>query len=120
MLKVTKQPNYTQIVFPKNTQKNTSPHVWKVRHIKNSRKHNIKTKVNSNSTPKLDTSKSFYILALSKTILFLLKQNILKNLWILTFHLFLPLFVTYRQRQLKQRVNRKHTQQKSRENRESR
>ena len=33
-----------------------------------------------------------------------------------TFHLNLPLFVTHWQRQLKQRVDRKHTQQKAREN----
>ena len=42
-------------------------------------KHNIKTKVNSKFPPKLDTSKSFYILSLSKTILSLPKQNILKT-----------------------------------------
>ena len=42
-------------------------------------KHNIKTKVNSNFPRKLDTSKSFYILSLSKTILSLPKQNILKT-----------------------------------------
>ena len=33
-------------VFPENTQKNTSPHVWKERHLNNNMKHNIKTKVN--------------------------------------------------------------------------
>ena len=47
-------------------------------------KHNIKTKVNSNFPPKLDTSKSFYILSLSKTILSLPKQNILKTFFILS------------------------------------
>ena len=48
-------------VFPENT------HVWKERHINNNMKHNIKTKANSNSPPKLDTSKGFYILPLDKT-----------------------------------------------------
>ena len=38
-------------------------------------KHNIKTKVNSNFPPKLDTSKSFHILPLSKTNLTPPKQN---------------------------------------------
>ena len=42
-------------VFPENTQKNTSMHVWKERHINNNMKQNIKTKINSNSPPKLDT-----------------------------------------------------------------
>ena len=51
-----------------NTQKNISPHVWKEIHINNNMKHNIKTKVNSNSPPGLNISKSFYILLLSKTI----------------------------------------------------
>ena len=62
---------------------------------------------NSNSPPKLDTSKCFYLLPLSKTILSPPKQNILKTFLnrIPTFHLFLPLFVTYWQRQLKQMVN---------------
>ena len=91
--------------------------MWKERH-----KNNMKTKINSNSPPKLDTSKSFYILPVSKTILSPPKQNILKTFLnrIPTFHLFLPIFVTYWQTQLKQTVNRKHMQQRSRENRESR
>ena len=74
-------------VFPENT------HVWKERHINNNMKHNIKTKANSNSPPKLDTSKSFNILPLSKTILSPPKQSILKTFLnrISTFHLFLPL-----------------------------
>ena len=42
-------------VFPENTQKNTSTHVWKERHINNNMKKNIKTKTNSNSPRKLDT-----------------------------------------------------------------
>ena len=62
-------------VFPENT------HVWKERHINNNMKHNIKTKANSNSPPKLDTSKSFNILPLSKTILSPPKQRIFKNLF---------------------------------------
>ena len=36
-------------------------YVWKERHINNNVKHNIKIKVNSNSPPKLDTSKRFYV-----------------------------------------------------------
>ena len=47
----------------------------------------------TNSPPKLDTSKSFYILPLSKTISSPPNQNILKNLF--KFNLFLPLIVTY-------------------------
>ena len=54
-------------------------------------KHNIKTKVNSNSTPKLDISKSFYILPLQKQ--FFLPLN--KTNRIPTFPLDLPLFVKY-------------------------
>ena len=42
-------------VFPENTQKNTSMHVWKERHVNKNMKQNIKTKINSNSPPKLDT-----------------------------------------------------------------
>ena len=51
----------------------------------------------TNSPRKLDTPKSFYILPLLKTTLSPPKQNILKTFLnkIPTFHLFLPLFVTY-------------------------
>ena len=77
-------------------------------------KHNIKTKINSNSLPKLDTSKCFYILPLLKTNLSPSKQNILKTFLnkIPTFYLFLPLFVMYWQRQLKQRGNSPYKKQR--------
>ena len=70
-----------------NTQKNTSPHVWKQRHINNNMKHNIKTKVNSNSTPKLDISKSFYILPLTKQFHLPLNKTFLKTSFFLNLKL---------------------------------
>ena len=70
----------------------------------------------TNSPHKSDTSKNFIFSPFQKQ--FQLPLN--KTNRIPKFHLFLLLFVTYWQRQLKQRVNRKHTQQKLRENRELR
>ena len=76
---------------------NTSLHMWKERHINNNMKHKIKTCYSkTNSTPPKQNKQDSHISFIS------------------------PLFCHVLTKTTQTKVNRKHTQQKSKENRESR